>query len=77
MQIEFREESRLMVWTIRVDGVFVGLLVKRVLATYRREYEIHQWDNQSKGFTLFKVLTGVYDPNTNEKLLEAVKEMVS
>lgn len=77
VDIEFREESRLMVWTIRVDDVFVGLLVKRVLAKYRREYEIHQWDSQSKGFTLFRVLVGVHDPNTNKALLDAVKEMVS
>ena len=77
MEIEYREESRLQVWTIRVNGVFVGLLVKRVLATYRREYEIHQWDSQSKTFTLFKVLVGVYDPNTSKELRNAVEEMVS
>lgn len=77
MEIEFREESRLMVWTIRVDGVFVGLLVSRVLNKYLKEYEVHQWDSTSKTFTLFTVLRGVYRPETHQPLLNVIKEMVS
>ena len=76
MEIEYREESRLQVWTIRVNGVFVGLLVLKTDNPWQPMYEVHQWDDARKGFTLYDTITGFIRPDNYQGLRLVVEAMV-
>lgn len=51
-EIEFTEESRPGVHTVRVNGKFVAMVVNRT-ELYEPKYEIHQWDDTFKTFSLY------------------------
>lgn len=72
MEIEYVEESRLGVHTIRMGGVFLGMVVhKPGNGGWTCDHEIHQWDDTHKGFTLYATVDRWQD------LGPKIKEMVS
>lgn len=75
MEIEYVEESRLQVWSIRVNDKFTGILVLKKDDPWAPLYEIHQWDG--RGFTLFHTLSAFLKPERYSGLRTAVEAMMS
>jgi len=75
MEIEYVEESRLQVWSIRVNSQFAGILVLKTESPYKPIYEIHQWTGT--GFILWNTISGFIPPERYNGLRLEIKEMMS